>query len=707
MNDSLKKEIRKVILNYVICLALLLYLFRTAIPFLKYPFLFIFILLFGYVIISYRKRLASGLVDFFSNYHLLFFLAILLVISFLSSNKIYLSVFKDVVNTIILITFLFIFTLVIKTKPELDHFIQSFINLLIVFAFGIALLRLVDLFTIFLKDDVFSADPIDYNFAILPIFFGMISVIYLLVKSDSTTKKLVYNILLIIYSLSIFFAGSRRGLIAFSAVLLLLIVAQFFALTKRAGFIKQLGISTRYFLVSVICIIVSCIIFIFNSTYATKNKTLEFIGTKNLVVTKQEIASTIFRYLSVIDRTKSYSDIYDLIWTPLFDPKDPDSGWGSRIHKTIFPLTGENVGIVPSDAKGYYMDRTTNPDTINGTAYSSSILSNHVVDENKLLSASVFCYVSDECDLSMAEICSLGAMGNPGALYDLQNKGKWQKLSFKVACTKGNASVLLFFSKSGSSDFSSLKGYIVFAFPQVEISMKNDSLLSYKGNTIRFKPVYEEKDRLSKDSDIYEADYYPNGKNSHYESSILSMNGILLLLFDFQERDEDPIRKLASRFISEDTTYYRYRNKLIVDTLTNNFLTGRTVRWQFAWQVYTKEYNWKQRIFGGGFNFSNWFGYYFLNDKKVSDYPHNPFLSVLLYSGVFGLIIYVIFMFRVFYYYYKYYKEYQLVPIFFLFTFFFSFFSAGSPFDPPVMGFFVILPFFMHKILKNTTVVKS
>ncbi len=472
MNYTFGRDIKKVILNYVISMALLLYIFRTAIPFLKFPFLFIYILLFVYVIINYRRRLISGLVDFFSNYYLLFSLVVLLVISFLSSNKIYLSVFKDVINTIILITFLFIFNIVIKTKIELDHFIQSLINLIIVFAAGIALFRLVDLLTIFLPKDVFSVEIIDYNFAILPIFFGMISVIYLLVKSNSTKMKLVYNTLLVIYSLSIFFAGSRRGIIAFSGLLFLMIIAQFFTLSKRTRFIKQLGISSRYFLASVICIIIFCIIFISKTTYATKNKTLEFIGTKNLVMTKQEIATTIFRYLSVIDRKTSYYEIYDLIWTPLFDPRDPDSGWGSRIHKTIFPLTGDNVGIVPSDAKGYYLDQNTNPDTINRTAYSSSIVSYLDVDENKILSASVYCYVSNECDLSMVEICSLGAMGNPGALYNLQSKGKWQKLSFKVACTKGNASVLLFFSKLGSPDFYSLKGYVVFAFPQVEILIK-------------------------------------------------------------------------------------------------------------------------------------------------------------------------------------------------------------------------------------------
>jgi hypothetical protein len=707
MSYTIEKDLKKIILNYVISLTLLLYLFRTAIPFLKFPFLFIYSLLLIYIILDYRKKIALGLIDFISNYYLLILITILLVISFLSSNKIYLSVFKDVINTIILLTFLFIFTLVISTKRNLDHFIQTLINLIIVFALGIALLRLFDLFTIFYTDEISTVEAIDYNFAILPVFFGMISVIYLLVKSNSTKKKFVYSILLIIYSFSIFFAGSRRGLFVLGLILLLLIFAQFFVFSNRMSFIKQLGISTRYFLATLIFIVVTCVVFILNSTYATKNKTLELIGTKNLVVTKGEIASTIYRYISVFDRSKSYYEIHDLIWTPLFDPKDPDSGWGSRIHKTVFPLTGDNVEIVPSTAKGYFMDRTTNPDTINGTVYSVSPIASLIVNESKVLKASVYCYVSKECDLSMVEICSLGAMGNPGALYDLQNKGKWQKLSFKVNCTKGNASILLFFSKSGSLDFSLLKGYVVFAFPQVEISMKNDSLLSYQKNTNSFKPFCKENESLNKNMDIYKANYCGGSTNSYYEGSIFNLKGIMPLLLFYQDRDKDPIRKLTSHFISEDSTYHGYKSMITVDTMSNNFIAGRTVRWQFAWQIYSKEFNWKQKVFGGGFNYLNWFGRYFLGNKKISDYPHNPFLSVLLYSGILGLIIYLIFMYNVFYYYYKYYKEYKLVSIFFLIAFFFSFFSAGSPFDPPVMGFFVILPFFIHKVLKNTNDAKK
>lgn len=161
---------------------------------------------------------------------------------------------------------------------------------------------------------------------------------------------------------------------------------------------------------------------------------------------------------------------------------------------------------------------------------------------------------------------------------------------------------------------------------------------------------------------------------------------------------QDPVRKWAARLIQEDTTYFKYKSNLDIHNISNSFFGNRVMRLQFSMQIFLKEFNWRQKNFGGGFNFLNWFGYRFLNDKSFSDYPHNPFFSVLLYSGLFGLLIYSLFMFRVISYYFKYFRVYPILSIFFLITFIFSFFSGNSPFDPPIMGFLALLPFFIHHI---------
>jgi hypothetical protein len=131
------------------------------------------------------------------------------------------------------------------------------------------------------------------------------------------------------------------------------------------------------------------------------------------------------------------------------------------------------------------------------------------------------------------------------------------------------------------------------------------------------------------------------------------------------------------------------------------------MRWNFAYKIFNLEYNTRKKIFGGGFNFLNWSGYYFLNDKTAADYPHNPLISVLLYSGIIGLIIYLILLFQIFNYYFSYFKTYYVFSTFFLIAFFFTFFSGGSPLDPPVMGFFVILALLINYVHQKEYIIIS
>jgi hypothetical protein len=226
-----------------------------------------------------------------------------------------------------------------------------------------------------------------------------------------------------------------------------------------------------------------------------------------------------------------------------------------------------------------------------------------------------------------------------------------------------------------------LEGYVIFAYPQSKIISGKDSVLTFRQSFLRIKNTKNELKILER------LNY-----KEYTETFIFNPIQYLFII------DQDPIRDWATKFISEDTTYYPYKANIVVDTISNSFSAPRIARWQFAIKIFTKEYSWSQKISGGGFNFLNWYGYYFYKDKTRSDYPHNPFLSVLLYSGIFGLIIYLIFMCKVFYYYIKYFTEYKVLSFFFIITFFFSFFSAGNPFDPPIMGFFVMLPFFIHSI---------
>lgn len=106
----------------IIILTILLYLFRATVPFLKFPFILLFLSLTLYSILKYRTQILSTFKMFFINFYLIIFLALILIISFFLSNKLYLIIFKDIINAIILTSLFFLLTLYIRSKSDLDFF---------------------------------------------------------------------------------------------------------------------------------------------------------------------------------------------------------------------------------------------------------------------------------------------------------------------------------------------------------------------------------------------------------------------------------------------------------------------------------------------------------------------------------------------------------------------------------------------------------
>ena len=681
MRNIFKTRQRIEIEIFILSLVILLYLSRTAIPFFKFPFIPIYICFSVYAIYSFYGRLFEKIKEFSRTYSLLLMLAAILLISFFLSNKLYLTVFKDVINSIILLSFYFLLTLFVSKKNDLDLFITTFLNLVAFFAVIISLNGIATLLSIVSTDNevttamisnVTATEPFstDNNFSLLIVFFGMISLIYILFKTSALLKILLIDAILILYSVDIFLSGSRRGIITLSIIVGLIILNQFISLFNKSSIFKRIASATFYYLIFLVLTGGLFWSFVNFTTYTFKNGFLEFTGSRNPEKVRKETTFVFLKYATVFNRSSTFPEIYRNIWTPKLNPYDPDSGWGTRKHKTIYPLTGKNIEIVPEGSKGYLMDKTCNSSPRSGNAYSYTTISNEIVTHNKTLDASVFCYVSEDFDGTMALLTCEGATyGKRQAEYNLNLKGTWQNLHIKVNCRDGNAPVYLYFSKFDVTDFSSLKGYVIYAFPKVEIAEKSDSLLSTRLKRFNKTSVF------------------------NYSS--------LLPLINPQNNDTDPLRKWITAKFSEDTAYFNYKSNIHIDTISNSFFAARIMRWEFAQQLFKKEFNLKQKIFGGGFNFLNWFGLYFLKDKTLSDYPHNPFLSILLYSGIVGLILYLVLIYKVFRYYIIYRKEYFLFCVFFLIAFFFSFFSAGSPFDPPIMGFFILLPFFIHSIQKK------
>lgn len=708
---------------YTIVLVVLFYLFRPTFPLLKYPFVLSFSIFLIYTIVKFKLEVLRSFFLDLKKFSFQVVLVLILIVSFLSSNKIYLSIFKDSINAIILLFIFFIMTLYIKKKSDLSFFLNSLINLFVFFALLISIFRLGNLFNVFSYDEVLTAgelelDPsngpfmVDYNFAVLPILCGMISLFYLFGEVNTLFKKVSYNILLIIFSFSIFFSGSKRASFVLFIIIIFIILFDIYWRFKDNSKYKRFRANSFIFLISISTIALLTWITISCTSFAFKNNLLELTGSKNLVSARTKITSAMLRYPWFFNKNKSYSDAYNSIWTPVFDPKNPDSAWGTRKHKTVSHLTGNNVEIVPSGSKGYLMDNTCNPSYYPkiDICESYTLLFSLKTNSGDRIRASVFCFVSgefngNEVGLSIGSdiINKKVAVGNCTSIYDLNTKGIWKKLEIEFDCSGGEIPIYLSFRQNKVKNFSSLRGFVIFAYPQNEILLKTVSESIIKESDVKLLKGFKTNER--KNSPILEVTSAMNDcitskyilSDNNY-ASFAVLPSLTLKLFSSIEVDHDPIRRWASKFISEDTIYYPPKHNLVVNSFSNNLIDDRVSRWQFAVQIYLKEYNLRQKIFGGGFNFLNWYGFYFFNDKLISDYPHNPFLSVLLYSGILGLIFYSMYMIRVIYLYFKYFSEYKSLATFFLIICFFSLFSAGNPFDPPIMGFFTILPFFIDQV---------
>lgn len=137
------------------------------------------------------------------------------------------------------------------------------------------------------------------------------------------------------------------------------------------------------------------------------------------------------------------------------------------------------------------------------------------------------------------------------------------------------------------------------------------------------------------------------------------------------------------------------------DPENKKFYSDRKERYLYAVSLFKNEYSWSNRIIGHGFDYLKWYGKKYIGSYDSNDWPHNPVITVLLYSGIAGLFLYLLLILDVLWIYYRNTKSYTCLFICFLLTFYFSIFSGGNPFDPPIMGFFMLVPYYIKSVVKK------
>ena len=141
-----------------------------------------------------------------------------------------------------------------------------------------------------------------------------------------------------------------------------------------------------------------------------------------------------------------------------------------------------------------------------------------------------------------------------------------------------------------------------------------------------------------------------------------------------------------------DSVIHGFFARESADTI-NYFTAPRIDRWRYAIELWQTRYDTKQKIFGQGFKYLEWYGERFWKNPDRHDFPHNPIISSFLYSGIIGGVVYIIFLIMSLWLYWKRRQQLGIFFIMYLCCMFFSMFSGSSHFSFPLFAFLSFLPF--------------
>jgi lipopolysaccharide/colanic/teichoic acid biosynthesis glycosyltransferase len=118
-------------------------------------------------------------------------------------------------------------------------------------------------------------------------------------------------------------------------------------------------------------------------------------------------------------------------------------------------------------------------------------------------------------------------------------------------------------------------------------------------------------------------------------------------------------------------------------------------KWNYALELY-KNQSIIEKVFGGGFDYLDKFGLEYNKTTEQIEYPHNPILSGLLYSGMVGGILIMFFMLVSLYYGGKYLVRYPLFALMLFTSMLFVLFSGNSLFSVPIFLFLFSISFLIR-----------
>lgn len=507
-------------LNLIILpLVTVLFIIRSAIPYVIYPFIGFFIIYTIYFII-YENRNYKTVLKYFSKFRLYFILFLFYLIVLPFTKTISFTLIKEILNALALFIIGFYWFYILEKYNNWNYLKKTFLWQFFFFSLFAAVSGIIKyLFQIngvkfsFLEyGQWFQTTSLvnDHNFYSLNLLIGIGITVQLMAKRLTRLYHLLLQISFFLLSLSILLSGSRRGfiIIIFGYFFLLIYyLINFFK--KKSSLSKRIIRNTLPSLIFFYSIVGLLVLFMFYTSSQFKNRFFDNLNI-DLKSFRNGINLTISDYATIFNPDISFTEIDRLIWdnSNYIDSLNINYPFFPELYNIVnsnyitFPLLYSSQ--VPAISGGVRFDPTSKiyvweyPNSQKRLLFSKYTLPKISVDSLKVYSASIWCYVSDSSNIDMARLEYPKSTFNGvfRSYYDLSQKGLWQKLHVNFFADRDTSLRFSFLAgKYNFSDLYKLRGFVLFAYPQVE----EKSIDAYKINR-----KYFTKKNISKKTNVFD-----------------------------------------------------------------------------------------------------------------------------------------------------------------------------------------------------------
>ena len=308
----------------VFALVVNLYILRMSTLYMIYLFVPLFVVFFIYSLYKYMKFPVKIHTAFILQFTFFYLICLAFIVGLILTKHWNIFLIKESLNIGILLCFIFMFYLHIKTLDDFEIFIGDFSRQFLVLEslialFGIIkyglLLSAIKLPVLYFGDIYPWGSSIisDYNFFSLASLLSLCIIIYFSSQKLSFRSLFILHLLFVLHLLNVFFAGSRRGIIVLSLMFLTLVVLRIIFLIKLRTKWKLLSQNITYFLLYFIILGFAVYGFMFSPSGKLR-EVIKNIASFNETSYKKEITKITFRYSTIFIPREDIKDVYIRIW---------------------------------------------------------------------------------------------------------------------------------------------------------------------------------------------------------------------------------------------------------------------------------------------------------------------------------------------------------------------------------------------------------